>query len=132
MQGIAAFGLVASPLLPEGEFRRLSGTASGMILLGPAVIARMMTNPISARLLSEGFRLGTGTRQGVALTGRLIRDVLKTRAELNREEQERMMRLLRNINSKEKRKLQQRRTAREPTIEQLRGRPAFGFGGRGF
>ena len=108
LQGVAAFGLVASPLLPEGEFRRLSGTASGMILLGPAVIARMMTNPASARLLSEGFKLGTGTRQGVALTGRLIRDVLKTRAQLNKEEQARTNKLL-----------QQERT-RQPTLPQTR------------
>ena len=93
LQGIAAFGLVASPFLPEGEFRRLSGTASGLILLGPAVIARMMTNPLSAKLLSEGFKAKIGTRQGVALTARLIKNVLKTRAEINKEEQRRSRKL---------------------------------------
>ncbi len=105
LQGVAAFGLVASPFLPEGEFRNLSGTAAGMILLGPAVIARMMTNPTSARLLSEGFKLGTGTRQGVALTARLIKDVLRTRAAINKQEAKRQRRLALPSREAQKRQL---------------------------
>lgn len=110
LQGVAAFGLVASPLLPEGEFRRLSGTAAGLILLGPAVVARMMTNPTSARLLSEGFKLGTGTRQGVALTARLVRDVLKTRKQLNKERSRLEIR----------RKLERERETARQIFEQIR------------
>ncbi len=95
VQGIAAFSLVASPLLPEGDFRGITRGTAGVILLGPAVIGRMMTNPTLARLLSEGFKLGTGTRQGVALTARLVRAVIKTRAQLNKEERERAIRISR-------------------------------------
>lgn len=95
LQGVAVFGLVAAPLLPEGQFRNITGTTAGMILLGPAVVARMMTNPVSARLLSEGFKVRAGTSQGVALVARLVREVLKTRAQINQERQERVRQLLR-------------------------------------
>lgn len=93
VQGIAAFSLVASPLLPEGNFRGITRGTAGVILLGPAVIARMMTNPLSAKLLSEGFKARIGTRQGIALTARLIRDVIKTRSQLNSEEIQRDRRI---------------------------------------
>ncbi len=93
VQGIALFSLVASPLLPEGNFRGITRGTAGVILLGPAVISRMITNPVSARLLSEGFKIPTGTRQGVAIATRLIKTVLRTRADLQKEQQVRTNRI---------------------------------------
>ena len=121
VQGTALAGIIAAPFIPSERVGRGITVSSGVLLLGPAVLGKLMTKPSFARLLSEGFKAKPGTQQAVALAARLARNVLQARKEINRERQKRLIEAARE---------KTRVTA--PTIQELRGRPGFGFGGRGF
>jgi len=84
VQGAALAGLVVGPVA-GGEAGRSATKGSGLLLIGPAVLGRLMTNPTVSRILSEGAQVPAGSQQSVALTTRLIRNVLQTRREINTE-----------------------------------------------
>lgn len=93
VQGAALAGIIASPLIEESAGRQ-AGRASGVLLIGPAVLGRLMTKPWFGKLLSEGYKVPRGTQKGIALTARLVRNVLKTRKEINQERKKRRSREL--------------------------------------
>lgn len=83
VQGSALAGIVAAPFVPNETASRSIGVTSGVILLGPAVLGKLMVKPTFAKLLSEGLRTPTGTQQSIALTARLVRNVMQARREIN-------------------------------------------------
>lgn len=117
VQGTALAGIVAAPFIPGERVGEGVTLASGVLLLGPAVLSRLMVNPKFARLLSEGFKAKAGTQQAVALGARLARNVLQARREINRERRKKQL------------ELERQSRAIRPAVQpqQLRG-----FGGRGF
>ncbi len=61
-QGGMALGLFGAGLTPE----------AGAVLLGPAVLARMFTNPIAAKWLSQGLELPASSPASAGLFGRVM------------------------------------------------------------
>ena len=120
VQGSALAGIIASPFVPNETASRSIGITGGVILLGPAVLGKLMVKPTFAKLLSEGLKTPVGTQKGVALTARLVRNVMQARKEINEER----LRRERELTSFE---LIRQRPIRKPTLTELRG-----FGGRGF
>lgn len=116
VQGSALAGIVASPFVPNETASRSIGITSGVILLGPAVLGRLMTKPTFAKLLSEGLKTPAGTQQSIALTARLVRNVMQARKEIN---EERLRR--------EKERTSFDLIKQAPSLKELRG-----FKGRGF
>lgn len=90
VQGAALAGVVAAPFVPNERAGQGVSVASGMLLIGPAVLGRMMTKPWFNVLLKEGYRAPPGSQQAVALTARLVRNVMRTRKEINTERELRM------------------------------------------
>ena len=84
VQGAAAAGIITAPLAGKEMGQQIT-KGSGILLLGPAVLGRMMTTPWFNKMLSEGYRIQPGTQQAVELNARLIRNVLQIRKDLNRE-----------------------------------------------
>ena len=89
VQGSALAGIVAAPFIPGEKLGQGVTAASGVLLLGPAVLGKLMTKPSFARLLSEGFKAKAGTQQAVALAARLARNVFQARREINAEREKR-------------------------------------------
>lgn len=116
VQGSALAGIVASPFVPNETASRSIGITGGVILLGPAVLGRLMTNPTFAKLLSEGLKAPVGTQQSIALTARLVRNVMQARREINKERLRR-----------ERERTSFELTKQAPSLRELRG-----FRGRGF
>lgn len=114
VQGAALAGIVVGPVA-GGEVGKEAIKGGGLLLIGPAVLGRLMTNPTFNRLLSEGFKAPRGSQQSVALTARLIRNVLDTRKEINAERS----------------KARQRASFEQQNIA-APARQLGGFGGRGF
>lgn len=83
VQGSALAGIIAYPFVPNETASKSIGVTSGVILFGPAVLGKLMTNPTFAKLLSEGMKAPTGTQQSVALAARLVRNVMQARKEIN-------------------------------------------------
>lgn len=115
VQGSALAGIVASPLV-EGEVGKKVGTTSGLLLLGPAVLGKLMTKPGFNKLLSEGVKVEPGTETGVKITARLVRNVMQARREINTERLKR----------------EQEGTSKELKLQAPKGQQQRGFGGRGF
>ena len=98
----------------EGDF--VGFTIGATLALGPLAFAKLATHPKGVKFLTAGFKIKPGASGLVPNTVRIIR-------------------LLRDINRKEnkeqasilKQKMRQKRIARGPTLQQLRG-----FGGRGY
>jgi hypothetical protein len=88
VQGSAFAVSAAAPCGPGAASQALKAT-SGVVLVGPAVLGRLMTKPGFARLLKEGYRAKPGTQQAVVLAGRLLRNVLLARREINTERSKR-------------------------------------------
>ena len=91
VQGSALMGIVAAPFVPEEYGREKIQITSGIVLIGPAVLGRLMTKPSFARLLSEGVQAKAGTQQAVAAGGRLVKMIMQTRKELNSEQQKKKL-----------------------------------------
>ena len=79
VQGSALAGIIAAPFVPNETASRYIGLTGGLFLLGPAVLGKLMTKPTFAKLLSEGIKAPAGTQQSVALTARILRNVLQAR-----------------------------------------------------
>ncbi|KKK79314.1 hypothetical protein LCGC14_2834740, partial [marine sediment metagenome] len=45
---------------------------SGAILIGPNLLARIMTNPTGVKLLTTGLKIRPGTEQSIRIASRLI------------------------------------------------------------
>jgi hypothetical protein len=115
VQGQALAGIVAAPLIEQPAGKQVS-RASGLLLLGPAVLGKLMLRPTFKKLLTEGVKTGIGTEQSIKITARLVRNVMQARKEINE--------------AKLKRERERKRfdlMKRAPTGKELRG-----FGGRGF
>lgn len=91
VQGTALAGIIAAPFLPSEKAGRAVSVSSGVLLLGPAVLGKLMTKPGFAKLLSEGFKATPGTQKAVALSARLARNVFKARREINQERRKRQI-----------------------------------------
>lgn len=85
VQGAALAGIVTGPFVENERVGSGISGASGLLLLGPAVLGKLLTKPTFIKLLSEGFKAPRGSQQSVALTARLIRNVLQVRKEINTE-----------------------------------------------
>jgi hypothetical protein len=82
VQGAALAGVAVGPLTGEQVGRQ--ATKGGAVLLaGPAVLGRLMASPTFGKLLSEGYKAPPGTQQSVALTARLVRNIMQARREVN-------------------------------------------------
>jgi hypothetical protein len=117
VQGAALAGVATGPLLGE-QVGKKTTRASSAILVGPAVLGRLMATPGFGKWLKEGFEAPKGSQQSIALTARLIRNIFQARKEIN-EEREELRRQKRTQELTEK--------VRQPIPRELRG-----FGGRGF
>ena len=85
VQGSALAGIVAAPFVPNEMASKSIGITSGVILLGPAVLGKLMVKPTFAKLLSEGLKTPAGTQKSIALTARLVRNIMQARKEINEE-----------------------------------------------
>ncbi len=115
VQGSALAGVIASPFVPNETASRSIGITSGVILLGPAVLGKLMVKPTFAKLLSEGLKTPAGTQQSIALTARLVRNIMQARKEIN------------EARLKREKARTSFKLIRQPTLPELRG-----FKGRGF
>lgn len=121
VQGSALAAILASPLYSDLPGGRATAAGSGMILIGPTVLARLMAKPGFAKWLSEGYQALPGTQQYVAFGTRLVRNIYQERISINKEK-------LRRQKQNRLRDLMKRSTGqRSPELKELRG-----FGGRGF
>jgi len=93
VQGAALAGVIAAPFVPGEKTGQAISGSSAMLLIGPAVLGKLMTKPAFSKLLKEGYRATPGTQQAVAITARLVRNVMKARREVaearRKEEKER-------------------------------------------
>jgi hypothetical protein len=121
VQGTALASVVASPLYSDLPGGRAALAGSGVILIGPTVLSRMMTKPWFSRWLSEGYKAMPGTQQYVTFATRLVRNVFQERKNINRE------RLRRQKQSELRERMKRASSQRIPNLKELRG-----FGGRGF
>lgn len=76
MQAGALAGTIGGGVgfIATGDVRTGTGVISGgglVILGGPAVLGRLLTNPTTAKWLSTGLTLGPGTREAAKFLGRL-------------------------------------------------------------
>ena len=80
VQAGAAFGTVGG--LFAGEWKEEIAGGSAIIMLGPYFLARMMTNPLAAKLFLEGFKAGGPvTQRGLANIARLKLKMNRMRTE---------------------------------------------------
>ena len=82
VQGQALAGIVAAPLVEPAAGKQIS-RASSVLLIGPAVLGKLMLRPTFKKLLTEGFKAGIGTEQSIKITARLVRNVFQARREIN-------------------------------------------------
>jgi hypothetical protein len=73
MQGSGAIGLVTGQLSGRNDVRN----TGAIVMLGPAVLARMMLNPTSARYLTAGFKLPAGTKTASIIGAKLLSEATK-------------------------------------------------------
>lgn len=90
VQGSALAGVAASPFVDKPVGKQV-GRASGVLLIGPAVLGRMMTMTTFNKLLSEGLKAPVGSQQALALSTRMARNVFKARKEINEERRKRQI-----------------------------------------
>ena len=84
VQGQAAAAIVVGPLV-GGEIGKEAVKSGGVIMIGPAVLGKLLAWKPFNRLLTDSMKAPPGSQQSVALTARLIRNVLQTRKEINAE-----------------------------------------------
>ena len=75
-------GLVVGPIA-GGEAGKQATKGAGLLLIGPAVMGRLLETETFSKLLAEGFKATPGSQQSVVLAARLMRTVLKARKEIN-------------------------------------------------
>lgn len=80
--GLLAVG--STPFLPE-EHRDKAKATGGFLLVGPGVLSLMLRKPWVAKLVGKGMVTRQGTKEALTLTSRILREVFKTRAQLNKE-----------------------------------------------
>ncbi len=117
VQGAALIGVLASPLYAEQPGGKEAAMANAAVLIGPAVLAKLMTKPKFGRWLSEGYKAPRGTQQAVTATARLLRNVFQARLEVNAEREK----------ARKRGPWVPKMKIKQPTLQQLRG-----HGGRGF
>jgi hypothetical protein len=88
-QGGAAVGLTAAIVhLPFAEqygptLKSLAGSAA--LLISPAIVARMLTSPVTGRLLARGLRIAPNTRAAFGLAGQLAAAAFRIQQEMKAE-----------------------------------------------
>jgi len=106
MQLVQGTALLA---LATGQYQKGAAT----VFIAPYVLARMLTNPVTAKLLTVGYTIPVNTPKGIGIAGRIMAEAAKIDLEMQRERHD-------------ARKVAAKKEPRKPTIHEMVWRASGG------